>query len=84
MNCPKCKKIISPQAKKCPKCGTRIVRKSDKMARSMTLNSRFAMACGGLFVLMAILLVIYSGDILWAGILLGLGVVMIFIGKKMV
>jgi len=67
----------------CPKCGTRIIRKSDKMARSMTLNSRFAVACGGLFVLMGILLGIHSGASVWMATLLGLGAVMILIGKKM-
>lgn len=54
MRCPNCKKTINPAATICKHCGVRIVRKSDKIVRKLTVNGRIAMACGGLLVLMAL------------------------------
>lgn len=82
MKCPKCKKPVSKTAKKCKHCGAKFVRKSDKMARQMTISGKFAMACGGLMVILAIVLFIYGGDFFWMGVLGVLGALLVLVGKK--
>lgn len=82
MKCPNCNKTIPTRSKICKHCKIKITRKSDKLAKKMVMESNIAMACGGLLTLIAISLFIYGGG-LWATILLTLGVLLIFIGKKM-
>ena len=40
------------------------------------------MACGGMMVIISIVMLLYGGD-LWAGLILLLGALLILIGKKM-
>ncbi|MBI9081010.1 MAG: hypothetical protein JEY79_14880 [Pseudodesulfovibrio sp.] len=82
MKCPKCGKNISSKVSCCKHCGTRFVRKSDKLAKKMTMDGRIAMACGGLLMFIG-LVVFLNGGRLWAAIIFALGVLLTFIGKKM-
>lgn len=82
MKCQSCKKVIPPNAKACKHCGSKIVRKSDKMAKKLTMDGRIAMACGGLLILIAIVMFIYGGTF-WTALVLGLGALLMFIGKQM-
>ena len=82
MKCQHCGKAISNKAKSCKHCGSCIVRKSDKLAKKMTMDGRIAMACGGLLVIIAIVMFLYGGA-MWAAFTLGLGAVLVLIGKKM-
>jgi ribosomal protein L40E len=52
MKCPRCGKIITAGAVQCRHCRVHIVRPSDKIVRKMTVNSRIAVACGGLLLFM--------------------------------
>ncbi len=81
MKCQNCGKSIKRQAKSCKYCGVRIIQKSDKMAKKMTMDGGIAMACGGLMVIIAIVMAIYGGR-MWAAIILILGCLLTFIGKK--
>ena len=47
----------------------------------MTMDGGIAMACGGLMVIIAIVMAIYGGR-MWAAIILILGCLLTFIGKK--
>jgi len=80
MKCPQCGKNISPQAHQCKKCGTKVVRESDRMARKLTMSGLPAMACGGLLVLIGLILMI-NGAYQMGGLSLGVGVVFLIIGK---
>lgn len=53
------------------------------MARKMTLDGRIAMSSGGLLALIAIVPFIYDGITWAAAIILGLGLLLMLIGKKM-
>jgi ribosomal protein L40E len=55
MKCPHCGKNITAQATVCRHCGVHFVRKSDKIARRMTMNANVAIACGGLLSLLAVI-----------------------------
>jgi len=52
------------------------------MARKMTMNSRIAMASGGLLVLIAVILAI-NHTFIFAGVSFVVGAILIFIGKMM-
>jgi len=82
MKCPHCHKGIKSSAKVCNHCGTKLNRKSDKMAKRMTMNNHIAMACGGLLILISVVAFIYGGG-LWSGLVLLLGVALMVIGKMM-
>ncbi len=84
MKCPQCGKSIKPDTRQCKHCGTRLVRKSDKIARKMTLNSHFTMVCGGILIFLAVLLAIYGDKgIFWEAFLAGLGMMLIVIARIM-
>ena len=80
MKCPQCGKNISAQAHACKRCGARIVRKSDRMARKLTMSGLPAMACGGLLVLIGLISLI-NGAYQMGAISLGVGVVLLILGK---
>lgn len=83
MYCPNCKKPLPKGKTTCKHCGTTFNRESAKMARQMTVSGRFAMACGGLMILLALLLFLYGGaGWLLELILCALGALLIFFGKK--
>lgn len=82
MKCPNCKKTIKSQSRKCPHCGVRLVRRSDKMARKMTMNARISMASGGLLVILGIILAINSAY-LFGGLTFAIGAALMVIGKMM-
>lgn len=82
MRCPSCKKTINPTATVCKHCGVRIVRKSDRIVRKLTVNGRIAMACGGLLVLMA-LAALLAGTYPLGLFLAVIGATFIGIGKMM-
>lgn len=82
MKCPKCGKMLKPGSSKCRHCSVRIVRQSDKMARKMVVNSRIAMACGGLLVLISLILAI-NGVYVFAASTCVIGVALVGIGKMM-
>lgn len=84
MNCPKCGTPLPEGWHTCKHCGARITRPSDKIARQMTTSGRFAMVCGGLVLLLAGSLFFYGeADMLWQAVLIVLGLLLIFVGKKM-
>ena len=84
MNCPKCGNPLPEGRTICRHCGAKIVRPSKKVARQMAASGRFALACGGLMILLAVVLFIYGdADLFWQIVLIGLGLALIFIGKKM-
>ena len=82
MKCPNCNRLIHAQAQTCKHCGTRVVRKSDKMVRKMTMNARIAMACGGLLIIIGGIVGFY-GAYTTAAITAGVGTLLILIGKSM-
>lgn len=82
MKCPNCGQNINSTATICKHCRVRVVRKSDKIARKMTLNGRVAMASGGLLVCIAVVLVLNNALGL-AGITFVVGAALIGIGKMM-
>ena len=82
MKCPKCTKVISDRSTICKHCGVRIVRKSDKIARKMTMNGRVAMASGGLLIFIAVILALNNTFGL-AGLTFAVGAALAIIGKMM-
>ncbi len=60
----------------------RLVKKSDKMARKMTMSNQIAMISGGVLALIAVALLI-NGIMLVGGIAFALGALLILVGKKM-
>lgn len=82
MRCPSCTKFLKPSATVCKHCGVRIVRKSDRIVRKLTVNGRIAMACGGLLILMA-LAALLVGTYPLGLILAVIGATFIGIGKTM-
>lgn len=82
MKCPSCGKSIRADAKVCKHCKTRLVRKSDKIASKMTVNSSAAMACGGILVLLGIALGFFDSLIL-ALLTAGVGIALFIIGKAL-
>jgi uncharacterized membrane protein YvbJ len=84
MNCPKCGTPLPDGWHTCKHCGARITRPSDKIARQMTSSGRFAMVCGGLMLLLAGCLFFYGeADLLWQSVLIILGLLLLYVGKKM-
>ncbi|MGL1862757.1 MAG: hypothetical protein OCC46_09585 [Pseudodesulfovibrio sp.] len=71
---------MNPRSATCKSCGARILRKSDKMAKGMTVNRWISMAAGGFLIIIAIALA-YNEAYLFGGIALGVGAVLILIGK---
>lgn len=82
MKCPKCNRMIRSQAKTCKHCGTRIVRKSDKLVSRMTMNGRIAVACGFMLIIIGGVIGFYGGYTV-AAIAAGIGVALAIIGKYM-
>lgn len=80
MKCPNCGKNISTQAHSCKHCGKKIIRKSDKMAQKIIVNSKVALACGGLLFLIGGLLLFY-GAYQMGAIALAVGVAFMAIGR---
>lgn len=83
MKCPKCKKSITNRSKVCRYCGVKIVRRSDKMAKKMTMDGGISMACGGLLILLGLVLVFNTGIDMWSMVAFGVGGALILIGKMM-
>ena len=82
MKCPRCNEPMNPRSVTCKSCGAHILRKSDKMAKKMTVNRWISMAAGGVLIIIALVLA-YSGAYLFGGIALGVGAVLILIGKML-
>ncbi|MBG0789030.1 MAG: zinc ribbon domain-containing protein [Desulfovibrionaceae bacterium] len=83
MYCPKCHKPLPKDSSTCKYCGSRFVRQSDRMKRQMTINGRFAMACGGLMIFLALVLFVYGGSAsAMQGVLLVLGLLFLYLGRK--
>ena len=82
MKCPQCGKKIGAQTHICRRCGAKIVRESDRMARRITMTGLPAMACGGLLVLTGLIALI-NGAYQMGGISLGIGMVFIILGKAL-
>ena len=82
MKCPKCGKSISNQAHVCKHCKTRIVRKSDKMAGKLIVSGKAAIICGGVLALVGLALLL-TGSYVVGGIALAIGMLTIFMGKRM-
>lgn len=80
MKCPQCGKGIRADAKVCKHCKTRLIRKSDRMARKMTVHPAIAMASGGILVGVGVVLAIYDSFIL-GGVTAGIGAVLMVIGR---
>jgi len=82
MKCPNCGKGIRPEARVCPHCKTHLIRKSDKMARKMTVNSAAAMACGGLLIALGVVMAFFDSLIL-ALIIAAVGIALLIVGKAL-
>ena len=82
MKCPKCGKSVSNQAHVCKFCKTRIVRKSDRMAGKLIVSGKAAAICGGVMALVGLALLLTSAYVM-GGIALGIGMLTIFMGKRM-
>ena len=81
MKCPKCGKPIGSQAHVCKHCKTRIVRKSDKMANELIISGKMAIICGAILALVGMVLLM-TGSYVVGGIALAIGVLTIFLGKR--
>lgn len=82
MKCPKCKRTINAQAKVCKHCGTRIVRKSDKLVSQITMSGRIAVACGFILIGIGAVIAFYGGYAIGA-VTAGVGIALSIIGKYM-
>ncbi len=82
MKCPNCGKTIKATRHSCKYCGTKLVRKSDKMASKMTMNAGVSLVAGGLLAFLGLIMLLY-GMYVMGGISFGLGVLLVLVGKKM-
>lgn len=82
MKCPSCGKPINPRSNMCKYCNSHLVRKSDKMARKMTMNARIAMASGGLLIIIALVLA-FNNALVFGGVTFTVGALLLLIGKMM-
>ncbi len=70
------------QATACRHCGVHFVKKSDKIARRMTMNAYVAIACGGLLSLLAVI-AIFSQAYPLGLILAAVGITFMVIGRML-
>jgi len=80
MKCPNCGKGINPRSKACKHCKTTLIRKSDKIARKMTVSPSLVMSSGAALLCLALILLL-NGTHFFAGLTAVVGLVFLFIGK---
>ncbi len=84
MNCPKCGHPLGKGRTLCRHCGARIIPPSNALRRQMAANGRVAMVCGVFMLLLAGVLFAYgNADLLWEAVLIILGLLLLFVGRKM-
>lgn len=82
MKCNQCGKTVKQSARTCKFCGNKFIRQSDQLARRMTLSANTALGTACFLVFFGAIL-LFNGLNIVGTIVLGLGILIGFVSRKM-